>query len=207
MPSAELEQKRLEILAEAVPQIQRVGALVNKLTAKAYDEGLKAAAGKLRTELRIERVSAAGDIRAAITTLKNGGADVLLVMDEPVLAGAVQDIAALALTMKLPSMCGSSGFAETGGWLHYGPSIPAMFRRAANHVDKILRGARPGDVPLELPSDFDLIVNLRTAKALGVTIAPSVQVRAVRAGAGKPPDRVSGAGFTNERADPVSYRA
>jgi putative tryptophan/tyrosine transport system substrate-binding protein len=174
----ELEQKRLEILKDAVPGIRRVGVLVNAVTASRYDEGLLEATRPLDIQLEFQRVATPDEIRRAVTALKRRSADALLVQDEPLLARSVRDIAALALTLRLPSISQSSRFAESGGLLQFGADILDVFRRSAGHVDKILRGAKPGDVPIEQPTKFALIVNLKTAKALGLTIPPSLLARA-----------------------------
>jgi ABC-type uncharacterized transport system substrate-binding protein len=174
----ELEQKRLEILKDAVPGIRRVGVLVNAVTASRYDEGLLEATRPLDIQLEFQRVATPDEIRRAVTALKKRSADALLVQDEPLLARSVRDIAALALTLRLPSISQSSRFAESGGLLQFGADILDVFRRSAGHVDKILRGAKPGDVPIEQPTKFALIVNLKTAKALGLTIPPSLLLRA-----------------------------
>jgi hypothetical protein len=176
----ELDLKRLETLREAVPKIRRMGALVNPVTASRYAEGVTESARALGLQLQIERVSTPGAIRGALNALKEKGADALLVQDEPMLSRSAPDVAALALMLRLPSISQSPRFAESGGLLQLGADILETFRASARHVDKILRGAKPGDLPIEQPTKIDLIVNLKTAKALGLTLPPSVLVGADR---------------------------
>jgi putative ABC transport system substrate-binding protein len=174
----ELEQKRLETLKNALSKIRRVGVLVNPGASSRYPEDLRDSARPLDILLHFERVSTAEDIPRALTALKNNGADALLVQDGPLMARSVKNVAASALTQRLPSISQVPQFAESGGLLQYGADLLEMFRESARHVDQILRGARPGDIPIEQPAKFALIVNLRTAKALGVALPRSLLQRA-----------------------------
>jgi ABC-type uncharacterized transport system substrate-binding protein len=175
----DLEVKRLQVLKDAVPGIRRVSVLVNARTvSNRYVETLGEGARLLELRLEFHRVATQEDIRQAGNVLKQSGAQALLVQDEPMLARAVQDTAALALAARLPSISQSSRFAESGGLLQFGADIVEVFRRSAGHVDKVLRGAKPGDIPIEQPTKITLIVNVKTAKALGLTIPQSVLLRA-----------------------------
>ena len=173
----ELDLKRLETLKAAIPAIRRVGVLMNTATT-GYDERLSEGARALGMQLHIERLSTPNEIRRALSALKKSGVDALLVQDEPMLSRAAKDVAALALAMKLPSISQSPGFAEAGGLLQFGVDVLEAFGRSAGHADKILRGAKPGDLPIEQPTLFELVVNLRTADMLGLALPPSVLVRA-----------------------------
>lgn len=177
---SELDPKRLEMLKDAVPKIRRVGALINAQTPHRNSELLGEGARALGLQLHIERVSTPAEIRGALSALKKNGVDAVFVQDEPMLARSAPDVAALALTLKFPSISQSPGFAESGGLLQFGANIRETFRRSAGHVDRILRGAKPGDLPIEQPTKFELIVNLKTAKVLGLKMAPSVLLRADR---------------------------
>jgi putative tryptophan/tyrosine transport system substrate-binding protein len=117
------------------------------------------------------------DLESAVTSLIRDGARALLVQDQPPLSRALQ-LPGLAMQHRLPSISQSPGFAERGGLLHYGADILDLFRRSATQVDKILRGAKPADLPVEQPTKVTLIVNLKTAKALGLTIPQSLLARA-----------------------------
>jgi putative ABC transport system substrate-binding protein len=110
----------------------------------------------------------------------NGRAQAILVQDSSLLAQHAERVTALALRHRLPTLSQIPRFAERGGLLQYGADVLEMFRRSATHVDKILRGAKAGDLPVEQPTKIDLIVNIKTAKALGVTIPPAILVRADR---------------------------
>lgn len=105
-------------------------------------------------------------------------ADALLVLPDPVLGNELAQISKLAAQNRLPAMYLRREFAETGGLLAYGPSFADNYRRAATYVDKMLRGARPADLPVEQPTKFELVVNLKTAKGLGLTVPPSILARA-----------------------------
>ena len=119
----------------------------------------------------------AEDIAPAFEALK-GRADALYVAADPLVNTNRVRINTLALAARLPTMHGTRDYVEAGGLMSYGPNVPDQYRRAADYVDKILRGAKPGDLPVEQPTKFDLIINLTTAKALGLTIPPSVLARA-----------------------------
>jgi len=175
----DLEVKRLQVLKDAVPGIRRVSVLVNGATVRnSYLEALSPGARSLDLRLDFHRVASPEDVRRSITTLKQSGADALLVQDEPMLARAVRDTAALALTLRLPSISQSARFAESGGLLQYGADVVDVFRRSAGHVDKVLRGVKPGDIPIEQPTKITLIVNLKSAKLLGLAIPQSLLFRA-----------------------------
>jgi putative tryptophan/tyrosine transport system substrate-binding protein len=126
------------------------------------------------TALEIRR---AEDITPAFEALKSG-ADALYVASDPLLNSNRVRINTLALGARLPTMHGFREYVEAGGLMSYGPSLPNQFRRAADYVDKILRGAKPGDIPVEQPTKFDFIINLTTAKTLGIEIPPTLLARA-----------------------------
>jgi putative ABC transport system substrate-binding protein len=138
---------------------------------------LRAAARILGLEVAISEIRRAEDIAPAIEGLK-GRADALYVAGNALLNAHRIGINTLATGAKLPTMYIQREFVEAGGLISYGPNFPDQFRRAADYVDKILRGAKPGDIPVEQPTKFDLVINLTTAKALGLTIPKSFLLRA-----------------------------
>ena len=120
----------------------------------------------------------ADELGRAFSAVAGGRPDGLLVIDDAVLAQHASRIVDFAARRRLPAMYGWRDFAERGGLMSYGPSLADLFRRTATYVDKILKGARPADLPIEQPTKFELVVNLKTAKALGLTIPQSLLVRA-----------------------------
>jgi putative ABC transport system substrate-binding protein len=136
-----------------------------------------AAAHNLGLEVLPLEIRRAEDIAPAFEALR-GDAQALYVVSKPLAGTNMVRINTLALGLRLPTVHGLREYAEAGGLMSYGPNIPDLFRRAADYVDKILRGAKPGDIPVEQPTKFDLVINLTTAKALGLTIPESILARA-----------------------------
>jgi putative ABC transport system substrate-binding protein len=171
--------KRLELLRELVPGLRRLAILIHvDNPASALDlHEVQAAAGALGFQVVPAEVGHAEDIASAIAAAK-GHADALYVATGPLLNTHRVRIAALAIEARMPTMCGFRELVEAGGLASYGPSIPDLFRRAAEYVDKILHGAKPADIPVEQPTKFALTVNLATAKALGLSVPESFLVRA-----------------------------
>ncbi len=172
--------KQLAVLKEAVPKISHVALLVNPArrgsTFEVGDlEPLSRALG-----IRLRRVEARGidEFETAFSVMAESGVDALLMENDSVLNQNRKRITKLAAKEGLPSVSQRPAFAEAGGLMSYGTSIKDMWRRAATHVDKILKGAKPGDLPVERPVKFNLVVNLKTAKQLGITIPPEVLYRA-----------------------------
>jgi putative ABC transport system substrate-binding protein len=118
------------------------------------------------------------DLEAAFQVVAQARVDALLIFSDPVFFSARDRMMELALKHRLPSMSEGREFVAAGGLMSYAPSIPALARRAAVFIDRILKGARPGDLPIEQPTRFELVINMKTAKALGLTIPPSVLARA-----------------------------
>jgi putative ABC transport system substrate-binding protein len=177
--TGDLAGKRLELLREVVPGLGRLaimGNVGNPFTVQEFDE-VQAAARTLGLEVDILEIRRAQDIAPAIEALK-GRADALYVCADPLIITNRVRIHTLALVVRLPTIYNSREYVEAGGLMSYGPNYPDLYRRAADYVDKILRGAKPGDVPVEQPTKFDLRVNLTTAKALGLTIPESFLLRA-----------------------------
>ncbi len=171
--------KRLELLRELVPGLHRLAILIhvdNPATALDMD-AVQAAARTLGLDVVMAEVRRPEDIAPAIAAV-SGHADALYVSTDPLLNTDRIRIGALAIEARLPTMCGIRECVEAGGLASYGPHIPDLFRRAAEYVDKILRGAKPTDIPVEQPTKFALSINLATAKALGLRIPESFLVRA-----------------------------
>ena len=137
----------------------------------------QAAARKLGLEVTTSEIRRAADIAPAFDALK-GHADALYVCTDPLVNTHRIRVNILALAARLPTIHSLREYVEAGGLMSYGPNIPDLLRRAADFVDKILRGARPADIPVEQPTKFDLVINLTTAKALGLTIPESLLARA-----------------------------
>jgi len=169
--SADLPGKRLDLLRGVVPDLRRVAVMTNigsPIGVLEVDE-VQAAARTLGLEIVRLEIRRPDDIGPALESLK-GGADALYVVTDPLVNSNRIRINTLANTARLPTMHGERAYVEAGGLMSYGTNYPHLFRRAAEQVDKILRGAKPGDIPVEQPTKFDLVINLTTAKALGITV-------------------------------------
>ena len=167
----DLAGKRLEILRELLPGLHTLAILANAGSPNAVLEMDEAQEAARRLGLAVIRsdVRRTGDFAPALDTLK-GRAEALYLCSDPLLTTNRLAINTLAIGARLPTMHGFREFVEAGGLMSYGPNFPDLFRRAAEYVDKILRGAKPADLPVEQPTKFDLVINLTTAKALGLTI-------------------------------------
>ena len=173
MQATDLAGKRVELLSEVVPRLKRLAVLGNIGIPQVVLEmqNVDAAAQKLGVQVITLEIRRADDIGPAFETLK-GRADALYVCTDPLSVANRVQINALALGMQLPTTHGVRDFVEAGGLMSYGASFSDQFRHGADLVDKILRGAKPGDIPIEQPTKFDLAINLNTAKALGLTVPP-----------------------------------
>jgi len=176
----ELDGKRIELLKETVPGLTRLAILWS-----ANDPGMtlafsrvEAAARTLGLSLQSVAVREAGDFPGAFQAAGAGRAEALIVTAQPFTIRHRAQILDLAAKHRLPAMYTLRGFVDAGGLMAYGPSLSDLHRRAASYVDKILRGVKPTDLPVEQPTKFELLINLKTAKALGLTIPPSLLLRA-----------------------------
>jgi putative tryptophan/tyrosine transport system substrate-binding protein len=177
--AADLAGKRLELLREVVPglrQLAIMGNVGNPLSVLELGE-VQAAARTLDLEVHTLEIRRAQDIVPAIEALK-GHADALCVCIDGLVNTHRIRINTSSLGARLPTMHGYRDFVEAGGLMSYGANIPDQFRRTADYVDKILHGAKPGDIPVEQPTKFDLVVNLTTAQALGLSLPPTLLTRA-----------------------------
>ena len=177
--SADIAGKRLELLREVVPSLRRLAIMANIGSPIGVLEmgEVQAAAGTLGLEVATLEIRRAEDIAPAIEALK-GRADALYVVTDPLMNTNRIRINTLALGARLPTMHGLREYVEAGGLMSYGANFPDLYRRAADYVDKILRGAKPADLPVEQPTKFDLVINLKTAKALGLDVPPTLLARA-----------------------------
>jgi putative tryptophan/tyrosine transport system substrate-binding protein len=177
--SPELAGKRIELLREIVPGFRRLAIMVNADISQAVQEMAEAqtAARKLGLDAITREIRRADDIGSAISSLK-GHADVLYVVSDTLANTNRSHINSLALVGKLPTIHGNREYIEAGGLISYAANYPDLFRHAADYVDKILHGTKPAELPVEQPTKFDLVINLTTAKALGLTIPESFLLRA-----------------------------
>jgi putative ABC transport system substrate-binding protein len=179
LQSTDLAGKRLELLREVVPGLRRLAIMANVGAPGAVLEmhETQAVARTLGLEVATVEIRRAEDITPAFEALK-GRADALYVCSEPLLNTNRTRINILAVGARLPTVHAFREYVEAGGLMSYGANFPDLFRRAADYVDKILRGARPAEIPVEQPTKFDLVINLITAKALGLTVPPTMLARA-----------------------------
>jgi putative ABC transport system substrate-binding protein len=177
--SPDLAGKRIELLREVVPHIRRLAILGNGSTPNLVldMQDVQRTAKLLGLEVAIFEIRRTEDISPAIEQMKND-VDALYVVADPLVNTNRAHLNTSALAVRLPTMHGGREFLEAGGLISYGPNFSANFRRAADFVDKILRGTKPAELPVEQPVKFDLVVNLATARALGLTIPESFLVRA-----------------------------
>ena len=178
--SNELGVKRVELLKQIVPQVSRLAIVRNPdnrgsaLTAR----GVEKAAKSLGMTVHIVDVRGSKDLDAAFAAMKRGRADGVILLENTAFFSERRRFADLALTHRLPMSVMAKEYVEAGGLVSYGPDYPEQFRHAAGYVDRILKGAKPADLPVEQPTKFNLIINVKTAKALGLTIPPSLLARA-----------------------------
>jgi putative ABC transport system substrate-binding protein len=178
----ELGGKRLELLKEIVPEISRVAVLVNR-DVPGYDvqmKGVEVAAGALRLKLQPVEVRGPNDLESGFSAITGGSAGALMGLTNPTFGILQERIAQRAIKNCLPAMYGQREFTEAGGLVSYGPTIADLFRRAATYVDRILKGAKPADLPVEQPTKFELVINLKAAKQIGLWIPPNILARADR---------------------------
>jgi putative ABC transport system substrate-binding protein len=174
--------KQLELLLDAVPSLRHVGFLADgtNLARVALMESARGSVAKFKVQASFVEVMKPGEIEPALARMAKNGAKALVVMASPMFANERRRIVTLAQAQRWPVVALQREFVEDGALLSYGVDTAALYRRAAYFVDRILRGAKPGDLPIEQPSKFDLAVNLRTAKVLGLTIPQTILFRANR---------------------------
>jgi putative ABC transport system substrate-binding protein len=178
--SPEISGKQLELLKEIIPKLSRVAVLGTSTRPGNAQElrEVELAAGALGVKLQYVDVLSPKDIEPAFQAARKGRADALLVLGSPVLISYRKQLVDLAVKNRLPAIYNRSEFVEDGGLMTYGVSVTDLFRRAATYVDKILKGAKPADLPIEQARKFELVINLKAAKQIGLTIPPNVLARA-----------------------------
>jgi putative ABC transport system substrate-binding protein len=176
----ELGGKRLELLKEALPHVSRVAVLWNAGNPVSPDElrEVEAAARGLGLQLHARAIRHPDELASAFAALTREGAEALIALADAVFWSHRVRVVALAAQHRLPAVFDAREFAEAGGLMTYGPSVPDSYRRAAIYVDKILKGMKPADLPVEQPMKFELVLNLKTAQALGITMPPSLLLQA-----------------------------
>jgi putative ABC transport system substrate-binding protein len=172
--------KRLEILKTLLPRVARVAVFWNPTNPaqKLMLPPTETAAQKLGLSIQLAVVTTGEDLDGAFETVIRGRAEAIMVFEDSITVSNRKRIVALSDRYRLPAMYGARAFLDEGGLIGYSPNDPEQYRRAGVHINKILKGADPREVPVEQPSKVDLIVNLKTAKALGLTIPPSLLLRA-----------------------------
>jgi ABC-type uncharacterized transport system substrate-binding protein len=181
-PAPEIMGKRLELLKETLPRLSRLGFLWNPVPpgAQPFKKVAESTAKELGIAFYAEGAKGRDEFEAALATLVKQHVDAVLVLNDPVFYGPRTQLVEIVAKYRLPAMYGLREWPEAGGLMSYGPYILVQYRRAAIYVDKILKGANPADLPVEQPTKFELVINLKTAKQIGVTIPPNVLVRADR---------------------------
>ena len=179
--SPEVAAKQVELLREAVPRTRRIGVLLNPDNpANAIQlQAMEPAAKALKIELQQFEARGPNEFNAAFSAIAKARVDSIMILGVTIVIASVKEIADLVSKQRLPSI-GPKEFAEAGGLMAYDINRPEQWRRAANFVDKILKGAKPGDLPIERPTKFEMVINMKTAKALGIKIPQSILVRADR---------------------------
>jgi len=187
--STDTAAKRLQLLRELIPSATRVALLYQKTGSQslagtqvntALVAQLQDASRQLGMSLDVQGVASAAEIPGAVAAARHGGAQALIVPASPMTIEHRMQIVEQAARHRLPAMYETEVFAAMGGLLSYGPNLADMYRRAAGYVDRILRGAKPGELPIEQPSKYELVINLKTANALGLRIPPTFLLRADR---------------------------
>ena len=178
--NVELSAKKVELLREAIPNISRV-AILGDPTNPNYELVLKEsqrAAQLLRIQLQIVEARNSNELEGAFAAMTRGRVGAFIHTPSEFFFAYRRRLLDLAAKSRLPGVGDDRAFVDGGGFMSYGPSFPQQFRRAATHVDRILKGAKPADLPIEQPTTFELVINVKTAKALGLTIPPALLARA-----------------------------
>ena len=176
----DVARKRLEILKEIIPRLARVAVIWNpsSLVAQRESKGVKESASVLRLSLNFYEAQTLTQLQNSLNLIPKSRPDGIIVLNDPFVFTYRKNIAEFASQAKIPSIYGFSEFVTEGGLISYGANIADTYRRAAIYVDKILKGAKPGDLPIELPRTFELMINKKTADSIGVTIPNSILLRA-----------------------------
>jgi putative tryptophan/tyrosine transport system substrate-binding protein len=177
---SDISTKRLEILKETLPRVTRVAVLRHRASGKRSLEATLAVAHALKLKVQVIEVEGANDFDGAFAAARRGRAEAVNVLASPILYAHRKELVDLTTKHRWPGMYENKEFVEAGGLLSYGANLDDLYRRAATYVDKILKGAKPADLPVEQPMRFELVINLKTAEQIAVTIPPNVLARADR---------------------------
>ena len=175
---AELSGKQLQILKEIVPRLSRVAVLADPAVNSSQLRELRVVARLLAVQIQALEMKSSKDLKGALEATQKGYAEALIVLGNPLTLASRTLIGEIAVKQRLPTIYPVGAHVEAGGLISYGPDLPDMFRRCGVYVGRILGGAKPAELPVERPVRFNLVINLKTAKALGLTIPPSLRLRA-----------------------------
>jgi len=178
MDFPELSGKWMQLLKEAVPKLARVAVLWDPATGPTHLRGAEAAGSSMRVQIQRLEARSPADFARAFESAAQQKAEALLALSSPAFNSARKEIAELAIKYRLPAVMPFPGFADDGGLMAFGPHLTSMFRQAGAVMAKVLQGARPGETPIERPTRFELAINLKTARALGLTSPPALLLRA-----------------------------
>jgi len=170
--------KWLELLRELLPRLQRVGAVWDATTGPAQADAVREAARRFSLELKVHALRSTDEMPGALEAARVGGAQALLMLSSPLTRNASQQVAEFAARHRLPAISPFRAFPDAGGLMSYGPDLDYFFARTASFADKILRGAKAGNLPIEQPARFELIVNAAVARSLGLNVPRTVLLRA-----------------------------
>jgi len=176
--NVQLTAKRLDLLKQALPGLSRVAVLREAIGAGVTARAVMLAAQTLNLRVFILEVRASNELDDAFSEMTRIGVGALSVLESPLMTAESNWVASLALQHRIPAIFPERRFLEAGGLISYGPSLPTTYRQAANYVDRILKGTKPGDLPVEQPTQFTLVVNQRVAKHLGITVPEAILLRA-----------------------------
>ncbi len=181
MLSTELAGKRLQLVRELIPKVTRIGLLAfagESYATAPFIEEIRAAAQQMGITLVVQRAKEAGELVGAFSAMRQERAQAVFVQVTPFTVEHRTRIVELAVQHRLPALFNVRNFVEVGGLISYGPSLNELWRNAARYVDRIFKGARPADLPVEQPTKFEMVINLKTAKVLGIKLPQSVLARA-----------------------------
>jgi len=174
----ELAGKWLELLRELLPRVQRVGVLWDATSGSAQANAVREAAQRLALQVNVHALRSVDELGFALEGARAGGAQALLLLSSPLTRNGSQQVAKFAATHRLPAISPFRAFSEAGGLMSYGPDLDYYFARTASFADKILRGANPGELPIEQPARFELVINAGTGRALGLSVSKTLLLRA-----------------------------
>ena len=176
--NVQLTAKRLDLLKQALPGLSRVAVLREAIGAGVTARAVMLAAQTLNLQVFILEVRASNELDDAFSEMTRMGVGALSVLESPLMTAESKRVADLALQHRIPAIFPEGGFLEAGGLISYGPSLPTTYRQATNYIDRILKGSKPGELPVEQPTQFTLVVSQRTAKLLGLSLPEAILLRA-----------------------------